>query len=172
MVGALAQYGTDSYDFSFINQSLSTNRYYAGIEGQYSFDNLTLYAQAGYMDLSVQGQDIDGFFAAGQARYFLQPNWKIAGTLGYNKISQNGFDLSTWNAGAETEYRLANMPINGFLKYDYVHTDYDGAGDISTNTVMAGLKLDLGTNTLLDRDHHGASLEQVLTKTNLFLFGL
>jgi hypothetical protein len=180
LVGAFAQYGSDNYDIDAPGApSYGISRYYAGAEAQGYWGNFTLYGQGGYADTATQGIDIDGYFAAAEARYFVTPNWKIQGSVGYSKISSDedfaDLDFKTWTAGAETEYRFTTMPLSAFLKYDYASTKIDefgGQGDFNTNTLMVGLKLNLGTDALLQRDRGGASLDQVITKTNVPFFGI
>ncbi len=169
LIGVIGQYGFTSFDFG--GEGVDFDRYYLGLEGQAYFGAFTLYAQGGYANVSMDNDftpDADGFFLNGQLRYFATPNWVFIGSAGYQGLeaSQGGdsLDIDVWTLGLHTEYRIDNTPFSLTLSYDYTNTDFefDGDGaDLDESRIMAGIKLNLGTQTLLERDRAGASLDPV-----------
>ncbi len=184
LVGVFAQYGVTSLDFDFLG--LDIDRGYLGLEGQAYLGAFTLYAQGGYATADFGGYlggpgggvDGDGFFLNGQVRWFAAPNWMIAGVAGYQTLEFDGVgglgggggDIDVWNVGLNTEYRLDNSPISLTLSYDYSNTDFGGGFETDENRVMAGIKLNLGTQTLIERDRAGASLDPVRPATMVLGF--
>ena len=169
LIGVIGQYGFTSFDFG--GEGVDFDRYYLGLEGQAYFGAFTLYAQGGYANVSMDNDftpDADGFFLNGQLRYFATPNWVFVGSAGYQGLesSDNGFtvDFDTLTLGLHTEYRIDNTPFSLTLSYDYTTTNFDAEGedaDLDESRIMAGIKLNLGTQTLLERDRAGASLDPV-----------
>lgn len=186
LIGAFGQYGLTSADL-FESVGLDVDRVYAGAEAQAYWGNFTLYAQAGYQsaDLGFGGlgaglDEVDGFFVNAEARYFVTDNWKAFLKGGYNTASLDvealdfELDFDTFTVGGGTEYRFDNSPISVFANAEYINSETDGLtdfglaeeGEFDSVKVMAGLKLNLGTQTLIERDRSGASLDPV--KDTLF----
>ncbi|MDB5570516.1 MAG: hypothetical protein JWN93_1699 [Hyphomicrobiales bacterium] len=149
---------------------ISDRQYFIGVEGQYFLGNVTLYGQAAYQNLGVgmygTSMDSDGFALAGQVRYFAAPNVMFALKGGYSTLSfdayGSSFDLNAWTIGAKAEYRLAASPISLIAEADYRRGAYKGEGSsVSENDtrVTVGAKWNFGTQTLIQRDRSGASLD-------------
>jgi hypothetical protein len=188
LLGAFGQYGLTSADV-IGPLGVDFDRFYGGAEAQAYFGNFTLYAQAGYQNLDlgidIPGlDDVDGFFVNAEARYFATENWKLFVKGGYNTATISAdlggadfeLDFDTFTVGGGTEYRFADSPLSVFANAEYSHSETDGLSDLSggaidegefgTVKVLAGLKLNLGSQTLLERDRAGASLDPV--KDTLF----
>ncbi len=175
LIGVFGQYG-DTETIS----GISHNRVFAGAEAQAILDKITLYAQGGYQALDggdgFSEADIEGFFGVGEVRFFATPNWKLEVRGGYSSvevsdnpflIGTNNFTLNTFTVGGGTEYRVDETMLSVFLDADYrrAETEDIDAGFLDAEQgdlrVLAGLKLNFGTQTLLERDHGGASLDPV-----------
>ena len=96
LIGAIGQYTSQAtkVDESTFTLSVDDTNYYAGVEGQYFLNNVTLYAQAAYhgktVGIATTSFDGDGFTLAGQVRYFVMPDWSIAAKGSFDSVS---FDL-------------------------------------------------------------------------------
>ena len=168
LYGGFVQFGTDTFSFDGSSFASTDDRYYAGAEAQYFLGDATLYGQAGAQQVTFDGQSAPGWFATFEARYFLQPDFKIEAHIGANDFSTGGGDLdvnvNSWNAGVGAEYKFANAPFSIFAKYDFTHEDSSAFGSTDTfddNRVLVGVKFNFGAETLEDRDRSGASLKPV-----------
>lgn len=174
LIGAFAQYGmTGESESDHSDDSESFDRYYAGGEGQIFLGNATLYAQLGGQQLAADGVSINGWFGTFEARYFLQPDFKIDGHVGFDTLNvDEGGDttLTTWHAGVGAEYRFSGTPFSVFAKYDYSQETVAGeSGSINDSRILVGAKFNFDTPTLMDRDRSGASLKPV---DSVGIFGL
>lgn len=164
LLGAFGQFGVTDYG----SLDVEIDRFYAGGEAQAFWGAFTLYAQGGW-----QGQDwgddldddaeVDGFFISAEGRYFATDNLKFSLRGGYDTVDVAGFfDMDTVHVGGGVEYRLDASPLSAFLNVDFSQTEVDEY-DLETNEVrvLAGIKLNLGTDTLIQRDRSGASLDPV-----------
>jgi len=162
-----------------------SSAYFLGADGQYYFDRATVYAQAGYQSFGsgITNGDFQltapaGFSGSLNGRYFIQNNWKIEATYAYSgaEFSQKSPDFNAnWNFSSNnlaigTEYRLDKSPVSFFGKYQYSSSSMSGSllGDglngnmnLSSNALMVGVKFTFGTNTLLEQDRRGATLNPV-----------
>lgn len=168
LVGVIAQGNAKS------STDVSDRQYFLGLEGQYYIGNVTLYGQAAYQNLGLgfagESLDADGLALAGQVRYFATPNFMMALKGGYSSLSFNGvgpgIDHDAWAVGAKAEYRFAASPVSVFVEGDYRRGTLKGDvgpgdGQIkgTEQRVMVGAKWNLGSQTLLQRDRSGASLD-------------
>jgi hypothetical protein len=162
LLGVFGQYGMTSPDIGF---PIDIDRFYAGGEAQGYFGNFTLYAQGGWQgqDLAPIDEEPDGFFVNAEARYFAGDNLKLAINGGYATLgSDDEFDANTIQVGGSIEYRLDDNPLSVFGNVNYSETEIENTDiEFSDVRVMAGLKLNLGTQTLLERDRGGATLDPV-----------
>jgi len=142
---------------------------YAGLEGQYFLGDLTLYGQAAVTHQSVFGNDATGAAGTLELRYFLTPNFKIEGHVAGTRLDFESETADTLQAGASAEYRFDNQPFSIFAKYDFSRDTIEGEpGSVSDNRVLVGLKFNLGTQTLKDRDRSGASLKPFEAPSQFF----
>ncbi|MEO8882138.1 MAG: outer membrane beta-barrel protein, partial [Devosia sp.] len=169
LLGGLVQFGTDTFSFDGDSFAGTDDRYYAGAEAQWFLGDATLYGQAGAQQVTFNGESAPGWFATFEARYFLQPDFKIEAHVGANDFSTGGGDfdnvaVNSWNAGVGAEYKFANAPFSIFAKYDFTHedsTEFGNNDSFDDNRFLVGVKFNFGAETLEDRDRSGASLKPV-----------
>jgi hypothetical protein len=162
LVGVFGQIGGTEYG------SLATDidRFYAGNEAQAFWGAFTLYGRAGWQMqdwADFDDADIDGFFISAEARYFATDNLKLSLKGGYDTLDWDGlFDIDTIHAGGSGEYRFVGSPFSTFLSLDVSKSEVEITDfEQSEVRVLAGIKLNLGTDTLIQRDRAGASLDPV-----------
>jgi hypothetical protein len=173
LFGVFGQYGVTSADLF----PLDVDRTYVGGEAQGYFGNFTLYAQGGYQSqdfASAIDEDVNGFFIKGEARYFAGENLKFAVNGGYDKLTVDGldFDVETFKVGGSVEYRFADNPFSVFANVDYASSEIEDEDfEASEVRLLAGVKLNLGTQTLLERDRAGATLDPIKPSSAPAFFG-
>lgn len=166
LLGGFVQLGSTT--FSFESYQSTFNRAYAGIEGQLFLENFTLYGQAGVSHITDAGYpdfNFGGYFATLEARYFLTPDFRIEGHVGVGTFDiYPDVNTSTLNIGASAEYRLPDSPFSLFASYDFNSATEDfgsGSYTVGEHRFMIGAKFNFGSETLLDRDRNGVSLNPV-----------
>ena len=178
LVGAFAQYGNESISIDEEGGFGETlDHYYGGVEGQVFLGNATLYGQVGAQQIRAGGESINGWFGTFEARYFLQPDFKIDAHIGADSfdlgMEEPGLTLNSWHAGVGAEYRFTGTPFSVFAKYDYTQESYSlsGGDSLSDNRILVGAKFNFDTPTLMDRDRSGASLKPVESSLGVLGFG-
>jgi hypothetical protein len=74
---------------------------------------------------------------------------------------------STLALGLGTELRLPNSPFSFLLNGEWARTNFPDIPDepdsvrVTNVRVMAGIRLNLGTETLIERDRYGATLDPI-----------
>lgn len=128
-----------------------------GGEGQAFLSKATLSGSVGYADFDTSS-DYSAWNAQGGAKYFVNDNFSLDASLGY--VSFDAWsDWSGWNGGVGAEYKMAASPVSLFANYRHDEFEADSFfSDYATDTVTVGVRLNLGADTLLQRDRHGASL--------------
>jgi len=174
LVGGFAQYGNESFSFEDAGAfGVTLDHYYAGVEGQVFLGDATFYGQVGAQQFKAGGQSINGWFGTFEARYFLQPDFKIDAHIGADSfdysVEEPGLTLNSWHAGVGAEYRFTGTPFSVFAKYDYTQQSFSLSGPptSSDNRILVGAKFNFDTPTLLDRDRSGASLKPVESSLGL-----
>jgi len=175
LAGAFAQYGEGYGGFEGGLFGLDLTHVFGGVEGQYFVnDALTLYGQLGgkHYDFGDVAS-ATGLFGTFEARYFLQPDFRIDAHIGYETLNFDngtggttpfggGGQENTFNIGVGAEYRLTGTPFSVFGKYDYANNSFSGqSGSVADNRVLVGVKFNFDAPTLLARDRSGASLKPV-----------
>lgn len=146
-----------------------------GVEGQLYWNMLTLYGQGGY-DSTVGSitntpgglDSIHAWFVRGTARYYVNPNLRLEGTVQYDSgahdftagVPSLNFDMVLWRA--KLEYKFANSPFAIFGAYQGTRMNFDVPGEtekVTDQRILAGFRIYLGENTLQFNDVHGASLD-------------
>jgi len=139
-----------------------------GLEGQLYFDPATLYLQAGYLDRQpvANGGDKDALKNAGFVRligrYFIGDDFKIQaeGSYAQGKMDPDGDNVFIGGWGAELEYRLANTPVAGFVKYAGAYYFQDDDSDkLWDNRIGFGVRVYFGQPSLKANDRRGTSLD-------------
>jgi hypothetical protein len=168
--GGLLSYGYSGEDNSY-------DQWVVGGEGAVYLDMVTLFVQGGFMDSfdddtngSGPGASFtDTWFVRGGVRYFATPNLKLeasGGLLQGNEYARDvgdccRVDMPFWKL--EGEYKPDDSRVSWFASYggysenevNYEHTNH---------TVMAGLRIHFGQDTLLSFDRSGASLDFLDTR--------
>ncbi|MCR9235326.1 MAG: hypothetical protein NXI17_01510 [Alphaproteobacteria bacterium] len=167
LLGAIVQLGKTSFDFAGFNQD--TTRFYFGGEAQKYYGNFTFYGQAGYQRTKTDGGGpfgssnfaSDGLIASLEARYFYTDNWRfdVKGTYAYQQYDFEGSDaLDALELAAGTEYRFADTPFSLTSDISWQIADNEGV-ESSRTTVLVGVKMNLGAETLKSRDRGGVTLD-------------
>jgi hypothetical protein len=173
LVGTFAQFGRDTLDYGGL-MSTSWDRTYLGGEAQVFVQSLTLYAQGGMQKVApvdISGPEVDGLFGSLEARYFLTPDFRIDAHAGLSTLTYDigpGWTATTLNLGVGAEYRLENLPVSLFAKYDCFTTTFSDAPagySMDDHRFMIGAKFGIGEDSLLDRDRNGSSLKPVETRS-------
>lgn len=144
---------------------------FAGVEGQYYFNNFTLYAQIGYLD-SIEGDGgySDTFHAAsfvrGVGRYFINDKTMVQAEVAYAAGKQDSgssydMDVISYGVRAQREFDLGNVPLTVFAAYEgaqYSNGTESDNGEFTENNFLAGVQFRFGTSSMIENDRHGASL--------------
>lgn len=118
-----------------------------GIEGALYFDRWTI--ESSYISGDLPSVTYDRLSIAG--RHFVTDNFSIGGGIGFANADE--FDWRSYDLNAE--YRLGAVPITLFAGYNHADLDDD------VDSVRVGLRWDIGTGSLLERDRRGASFNDV-----------
>jgi hypothetical protein len=177
---------TDAISFSSARNGL------IGGEAQVYWGPVTLYGQAGYSStlgsISSFGVDsIQAWFARGTARVYVNPNFRLEGTVLYADgdvdFTANPFsaatDFQTWLWRAKAEHRFAGNPFSVFLAYEGSQTEIHSTAvfgvldqKITDHRVLAGIRLYLNENTLQWNDRNGTTLDIISPfSVPSFMFG-
>jgi hypothetical protein len=163
LLGAFVQYGEGYLGYLDGLVGVDVSHVFGGAEAQLFLGDATLYGQAGVKHYSFgSAADARGYFGTFEARYYLQPDFKIDAHVGYETLDGfvvgNGSE-STLNLGAGAEYHLADTPYSFFGKYDYSLNGVDTADPAWSHRVLVGVKFNFDGPTLEQRDRSGASLK-------------
>ena len=138
--------------FVGVGDSSSDTVYSVGVEGQKSFDKWTLAAAAGYANDDDTSTDLYG--VNGQARYFINDNFRLQGDLGWvNVDAGKGASDDAYTFGVGGEYQFAGAPVS--VHAGYAHTEFNDA-DVSGDAFTVGVRYNWG-GSLKDRDTNGPS---------------
>jgi hypothetical protein len=140
----------------------SIDTYRAGVRGEaYLGDTATLSARAGYTNLSVSGNHIDGPYGELGASFYLMPNLALRPEFEYVHLSVGGDSADLYSVGAEAELgldELTGVPVALFGGGRYWDLSADGA-NINETQGFVGIRIYFGSgNTLIDH-HRGGSLD-------------
>jgi hypothetical protein len=136
--------------FIGVNDSDATDTtWYGGLEANKYFTNWTLAGAVFYGN--NDDNDVDGYGANVEARYFINDNFRVDGNIGYASIDAGAGDDDVTIFGVGGEYQFAQVPVS--LRAGYSKADSDG-GDADVWSI--GVRYNWG-GTLRDRDRSGAS---------------
>ncbi len=165
LLGGLVQLGlrNETIEIEDETESASATTAWAGLEGQAYLDGVTLYGQFGVMKAAYERDDpftFTGLFASAEVRYFLTDNFRVDvhGLAVSMRSDQYDGGQTTWGAGIGAEYRLADTPVSVFGTADLFRSAA-GLQEFGDARIMVGLKFNIGSETLLERDRNGASLK-------------
>ncbi|QKC83390.1 hypothetical protein EB232_18775 [Mesorhizobium sp. NZP2077] len=133
-----------------------------GPEAQAYFGNVTVYGQIYYGQLRATGQSehFDNWGGRGVVRYFAQDNLRFDAELGYSRISLGGESLNTVTGALQAMYRFSGTPLSVFGRYQLDHVSSPGSsGSLNVHKFVIGLRGSFGSDTLLDEDRNGATMD-------------
>lgn len=131
-----------------------------GPEAQVYFGNVTLYGQAYYGQIRASGssEHLDNWGGRGVIRYFAQDNLRFDGELGFSQISVSGDHLNNVTAALQATYRFSGTPFSVFGRYQLDHLSASGER-LNVHKYVVGLRASFGSNSLLDEDRNGATMD-------------
>ena len=139
-----------------------------GFEGQISAGPVLLYGQAGYSD-SFYAKDpyggstgLNALYVHGEARYFIKPNLMVSANLGYARANETGDESvghDVWRWGADLEWKHGTSPFGAFISYQGAYQHEVSDTPVTGATVLAGLKIHFGGQTLQAESDSGATLK-------------
>lgn len=168
LVGGFFQQEMDREAQTFEGNTLVETHYRTsfGAEAQLYLDRVTLYGQAGIVRNTIDyGYPLPeiGTFASGEIRYFPTDDIKLDlhGMLAQFSGENMGYQpRRALRIGLGAEYQLPGMPASLFASADHLTTTWADQSDLDYRAV-AGIRFNFGSETLLDRDRNGASLDPV-----------
>ncbi len=139
-----------------------------GGEAQFYIDNITLYAQGGYVDFDVRsgfGSLEDGIFARGVFRWFTMTDSRLQLEATYADLDHTfGGSSEVISGKARYDFNI-DLPIAGstplFVAYRGTHRDnctFNGGDDVTDHTVMIGTSYSFSGGRLTV-DRQGATLD-------------
>lgn len=163
--------GAGTTDFGGNRQDIA----FVGGEAQVYVDNITLYAQGGYVDFDARGFNpafgqSDGLFARGVFRWFMTNDSRVQIEGTYMNVDYtNGIfgDVETFSLGARYDFMVAGLPVVGdtpiYIGYRGTFRDNcfnaNGNGaDVDDHTIMVGTSYSF-SGDLLTVDRQGATLD-------------
>jgi hypothetical protein len=151
--------------------------YFAGVEGQYYLDNITIGLGAGYLDSSADTfgpvpDDLflnDAWYVAGEVRYYANEKTTVSANLGYISGEANfgDWDAEIIHWGAKVEYRPdAKEPLSLFVAYEGRTSEADDIGGGSfekdTHTIKVGVTFTFGVDgSKMEQDRSGPAFNQM-----------
>ncbi|WP_158270586.1 hypothetical protein [Limnohabitans sp. Jir72] len=158
LVGLMHQ--TRTFKIGGINgQSITmpVDRTFSGFEGQYHFDNVTLYGQTASDRVNVYLNGITkGRTNFVEARYFFNSNLRADASYGESKLDNVNANSRVKTSSVGLEYKLDNSPFSFFGKYQ----DMRGT-NLDTKRFLIGAQFNFGQGSLSDRNRSGASLNTI-----------
>jgi outer membrane protein W len=123
-----------------------------GAQAQAYMNNLTVSGSLAYE--TIEGADADIWSLGGDVAYFINPNFRVNGGLGWTTVDAAGVDADAVSANIGGEYQLTSgLSLTGA----YTHGELDDA-DLSVDTVMLGVRFSFGAGDLQTRQRSGADL--------------
>lgn len=157
LVGLMHQSRTFKGDiFGGQTITLPLDRTFFGFEGQYHFDNVTLYGQTVSDRANVIGNETKGRTNLIEARYFFNDNLRTDVSYAESKFDDTGFNPRVKTSSIGLEYKLDNSPFSFFGKYQDMNGSY-----LTTKRFLIGVNFNFGKATLSERNRYGASLNPI-----------
>lgn len=166
-----------------------------GGEGQVYWGPVTFYGQAGYASTlgdvsSAFVESIQAWFVRGTARIYVNPNFRLEGTVLYadgdyafGPGNPGDLNFETWLWRAKAEYKFAASPFSMFVTYEGSQTKGDAlfpginfdatqTAKLTDHRVMGGIRLYINENTLQWNDRNGTTLDIIAPfSVPSFIFG-
>jgi len=159
-LGVFGQVGRDASSLNYI-----WDRVHLGVEAQLYLGDLTLYGQAGRIQLQRPRDTTPfvGWFASGEVAYYITPDFKVEAHGGVTRTQLFYYDSDALNVGLGAEYKFEDTPFSIFGSYDYFRSHF--TTDLNTfmvqQRVQFGVKFNLDDGTLKDNDRNGIRLAPV-----------
>jgi len=162
-VGIFGGAGVSSGPDLFFFGSPSAEYYWAGVEGQYYWNNFTFGVDGGYLDSSsddllfTSNDDLflnSAWFVDAEARWYASPKFALSANIGYisGEALFNNVDVDVLHWGAKAEYWPEEKePLSLWVAYEGRSTDYDFGGTSSeiqkdVHTIKIGVTLHFGVD--------------------------
>ena len=182
LFGAFGGMGTSNQAQGF---GFDTDFRFVGGEGQVYLDNMTFYAQGGYVDFvediitpglppSNVGRLDDGFFVRGVFRWFLDSSSRlqVEGTYLNADFANGAGDMDAFSVKARYDFTIHAIPLVGdtpiYVAYRGTFRDSCGGrirsnngrglGDLNDHTIMVGTSYSFSGDRLTV-DRQGATLD-------------
>lgn len=165
LLGAFGGAGTANTD-----ETDYTDAHFVGGEGQLYLNDMTFYAQAGYVDFNLRnfanGLD-DGVFARGVIRWFLNDATRLqleGMYLAADYTATEPGSMDAFAVKARYDFALSNIPLAGdvplYVAYRGTFRDdcIRNEAHLNDHTVMVGTSYSF-SGSLLNVDRHGATLD-------------
>lgn len=123
-----------------------------GAEAQTHLNKVTLTGSLAYE--TIESTDADIWSVGGDAAYFITPNLRVNGGLGWTTIDAGAVDTDGFSANVGGEYQFADSGVS--LTAGYTHAEFEDF-DLDADTVMLGLRFSFGGD-LQTRENAGADL--------------
>jgi hypothetical protein len=157
----------------------SADYYFAGVEGQYYLDNITIGLNVGYLDSSTDsiyalgsGDDLfvnDAWYVGGEVRYYANEKTTFTANLGYieGEALFGDWDVETIHWGVKAEYRPdVKEPLSLWVAYEGRTSEATEAGvgsfDKDTHTIKVGVTFSFGVDgSKMEQDRSGPAFNQM-----------
>jgi hypothetical protein len=147
--------------------SPSAEYYFAGVEGQYYWNNFTFGLNGGYLDSSsdelqfvgppFNGDDLflnNAWFAGADVTWYASKKFALSGKVGYisGDAGFNFLDVDTWHWGAKAEYWPEEKePLSLWIAYEGRTTSFDPSFttvdvDKDVHTIKIGVTFHFGVD--------------------------
>lgn len=123
-----------------------------GAEAQTYLDKVTLTGSLAYETL--EGSDAEAWTVAGDASYFITPEFRVNGGAGWTTVEAGGLDIDGWQANVGGEYRIPGTGMG--VTAGFTHAELEDI-DVSIDTLSIGLRFSFGGD-LQSRERAGADL--------------
>lgn len=139
--------------------------YFIGLEGQYYWDNFTLYGQGGFLDSDDSETETieDAFFVRLKGSYYFseRTSLSLAGSYVYGDRPNSGNgDVSVYGFEAELKHQLTSIPATVFARYNnYFYDTSDESDAPHVNEFRIGLMFEFGADSLKSQERFGAGLD-------------
>ena len=137
-----------------------------GIGGQLYMSNLVLEGSVGMAD--IDGADASPVNISAGGTWYFNDNLGVSGRVSHTDADGFWGPNDDYNTiGISGEYRFANSPVSAFIGFAKNDTDPD---DVTTWSL--GMHVDLGSESLRDRQTHGPGWNGARTLYNDFFGGV
>lgn len=145
--------------------------YFAGVQGQYYWNNFTFGLEGGYLDSNTDTLGVpddvfysNAWFTNAEVRWYATPKVAVTANVGYidGEAFAGNADVDTWHWGAKVEYQPEEKePLTLWVAYEGRTTEADfgvNSVDKDTHTVKIGVTFHFGVEgSQVEQDRSGPS---------------